>query len=64
MRRSRGASRDHVPDSKVRRATATARSTSSPSHAATSNSVSPETGLTHAKVAPEAASTKAPSMNA
>ena len=53
-----------MPDSKVRRATATARSTSSPSHAATSKSVSPETGLTHAKVAPEAASTKAPSMNA
>ena len=64
MRRARGASRDHVPDSKVRRATATARSTSSASQAATSNSVSPVSGLTHANVAPAAASVNCPSMNA
>ena len=64
MRRSRGASRAHAPPSNARRAAATARSTSSASQAATSNSVSPLTGLTHAKVAPDAASANAPSMNA
>jgi hypothetical protein len=62
--RLRGATIDHAPPSNERRAAATARSTSSASHAATSNSVSPDTGLTHSNVAPDAASTKSPSTNA
>ena len=59
-----GAMRDHLPDSKARRAAATARSTSSLSQAAILAMTSPVAGLTQSKVCPEAASTYLPSMKA
>jgi hypothetical protein len=59
-----GAVRDQTPDSNARRAPATARSTSSLSHAATCAITRPVPGLTQSNVAPDAASTYAPSTKA
>ena len=56
--------RDHLPDSKARRAPATARSTSSASQEATCAITVPVPGLTQSKVSPERASTYSPSTKA
>ena len=62
--RSAGARRDQRPSSKARRAEVTAASMSAASPAATWAMTSPVAGFSVANVTPDAASRKAPSMNA
>ncbi|MNI76564.1 hypothetical protein D3C73_1328070 [compost metagenome] len=62
--RSAGARLAHTPDSKVRRATATAALASASSVLATFARKRPSTGLKHSNVAPLAAAQYWPSMNA
>ncbi|MOA01208.1 hypothetical protein D3C78_1206000 [compost metagenome] len=59
-----GASRDHTPDSKVARASATAHSASASSQLATCASRRPSIGLRQSKVAPETAAAYSPWMKA